>query len=89
LIIKDMVVTYNDSSLQDPTASFNTETNPRTTRLTRTYFDGSRPFAYTDLNLTDLVLSTHNSTAELRDILNPYHNQAMQDFFDYYLPLVD
>ena len=89
LIIKDMVVTYNDSSLQDPTASFNAETNPRTTRLTRTYFDGSRPFAYTDLNLTDLVLPTHNSTAELRDILNPYHNQAMQDFFDHYLPLVD
>jgi len=88
LIIKDMVVTYNDSSLANPSSSFNADTNPRTTALTRTFFDGSRPLQYTELDLRDLVLPVHNSTAELRTILEPYHNQAMADFFDMYLPKV-
>jgi hypothetical protein len=88
LIIKDMVVTYNDSSLANPSSPFNADTNPRTTALTRTFFDGSRPLQYTDLDLRDLVLPVHNSTAELRTILEPYHNQAMADFFDMYLSKV-
>ncbi|MFZ9704425.1 MAG: hypothetical protein ACO3BB_04085, partial [Bacilli bacterium] len=79
-IIEDMVVTYNDSS-RDAEGNW-------TTRLTRTYFDGTRPLAFTDLNLTELELAPHTSTAALRDLLKPYHNQAMQDFFDYYLPRV-
>ena len=79
-IIEDMVVTYNDSS-RDAEGNW-------TTRLTRTYFDGTRPLAFTDLNLTNLELAPHTSTAALRDLLKPYHNQAMQDFFDYYLPRV-
>jgi hypothetical protein len=79
-IIKDMVVTYNDSSRN--------ENNEWTQQLTRTYFDGTRPLQYTDLNLTSLVLEPHTSTAALRDLLKPYHNQAMQDFFDFYLPKV-
>ncbi len=80
-IIQDMVVTYNDSS-RDQDGNW-------TQALTRTYFDGTRPFQYTNLNLSDLVLPVHSSTAALRDILKPYHNQAMQDFFDFYLPKVD
>jgi hypothetical protein len=87
-------VTYNDSSLQDPTKPFNDNPqsenpiNLRTLSLTRTFFDGSRPLKYTDLDLRDLVLPVHNSTAELRTILEPYHNKAMADFFDMYLSKV-
>ncbi len=87
-IIKDMIVTYNDSSLQDPTRGFNADTNPRTTSLTRTFFDGSRPLVYTTLNLTTLTLPVHENSQQLRDILKPYHNGAMLEFFNYYLPLL-
>lgn len=80
-IIQDMIVTYNDSSRN--------ENGEWTQQLTRTYFDGTRPFQYTDLNLTSLALPIHSSTAALRDILKPYHNQAMQDFFDFYIPQVN
>jgi hypothetical protein len=89
LIIKDMIVTYNDSSLLNPSLPFNADTNPRTTQLSRTFFDGSRPLQYTNLNLTTVVLPAHSSSAELRSILEPYHNQAMADFFAMYLPLVN
>jgi hypothetical protein len=78
LVIKDMIVTYNDSSRNAQ--------GQWTTQLTRTFFDGSRPLQYTNLNLTTKVLPQHQTTAELRDILKTDHNQAMQDFFDYYLP---
>jgi len=88
LIIKDMLVTYNDSSLQDPLLPFNADTNPRTTSLSRTFFDGSRPLQYTTLDLTDLVLPFHTSGTELRGIIEPYHNQAMEAFFAMYLPQV-
>ena len=88
LIIKDMLVTYNDSSLQNPLLPFNADTNPRTTSLSRTFFDGSRPLQYTELNLTDLVLPVHASGTELRGILEPYHNQAMEEFFEMYLQKV-
>ena len=88
LIIKDMLVTYNDSSLQNPLLPFNADTNPRTTSLSRTFFDGSRPLQYTELNLTDLVLPVHTSGTELRGILEPYHNQAMEEFFEMYLEKV-
>jgi hypothetical protein len=88
LIIKDMIVTYNDSSLQNPLLEFNAETNPRTTSLTRTFFDGSRPLGYTTLDLRTLVLPSHSSGAELRTILEPYHNEAMEDFFTMYLPKI-
>ena len=88
LIIKDMMVTYNDSSLLDPTQSFEAQTNPRTTSLSRTFFDGNRPLQYTSLDLTDLVLPVHQNTSELRAILEPHHNQAMLDFFTMYLPEV-
>jgi hypothetical protein len=88
LIIKDMVVTYNDSSLQNPLLPFNADTNPRTTALSRTFFDGSRPLQYTELDLTDLVLPVHTSGTELRGILEPHHNQAMEAFFEMYLDLV-
>ena len=88
LIIKDMVVTYNDSSLQNPLLPFNADTNPRTTSLSRTFFDGSRPLQYTALDLTDLVLPVHTSGTELRGILEPYHNQAMEAFFEMYLDQV-
>jgi hypothetical protein len=87
-IIKDMMVTYNDSSLLDPTQPFNAQTNPRTTSLSRTFFDGTRPLHYTNLDLTELELEVHQSTAELREILEPHHNQAMLDFFTMYLPEV-
>ena len=88
LIIKDMIVTYNDSSLQNPLLGFNAETNPRTTSLSRTFFDGSRPLRYTTLDLRTLVLPSHSSGAELRTILEPYHNEAMEDFFTMYLPKI-
>ena len=88
LIIKDMLVTYNDSSLQNPLLPFNAETNPRTTALSRTFFDGTRPLQYTTLDLTSLVLPVHGSGTELRGILEPHHNQAMEAFFDMYLPQV-
>jgi hypothetical protein len=87
-IIKDMIVTYNDSSLQDPTRGFNADTNPRTTSLTRTFFDGSRPLQYTTLNLTTLTLPVHDNSQQLREILKPYHNGAMLEFLNYYLPLL-
>jgi hypothetical protein len=88
LIIKDMVVTYNDSSVSDPTKPFDVQTNPRTTSLSRTFFDGTRPLQYTTLDLTDLVLPVHQNTSELRAILEPHHNKAMLDFFTMYLPQV-
>lgn len=78
LIIQDMVVTYNDSSRND--------LGQWTTRLTRTFFDGTRPLQYTNLNLSTKTLAAHQSTQELRTILEPDHNQAMRDFFNYYLP---
>jgi hypothetical protein len=97
-IIKDMMVTYNDSSLLDPTKAFdnnptienepNPNYNPRTTSLSRTFFDGTRPLQYTNLDLTELELEVHQNTAELRKILEPHHNQAMLDFFTMYLPEV-
>ena len=87
-IIKDMMVTYNDSSLQDPTKSFNAETNPRTTSLSRTFFDRSRPLQYTTIDLRTLSLPPHQNSSELRAILEPHHNQAMLDFFTMYLPEV-
>jgi hypothetical protein len=87
-IIKDMMVTYNDSSLLDPTQPFDAQTNPRTTSLSRTFFDGTRPLQYTTLKLTELVLPVHQNTSELRQILEPHHNKAMLDFFTMYLPEV-
>jgi hypothetical protein len=110
LIIKDMVVTYNDSSLLDPSKRFdnnptrenadnqiepNPNYNPRTTSITRTFFDGSRPLKYTNLNifeLSDQVLpsnlpANHNSD-DLRNILKPHHKKAMLDFFTMYLPKI-
>ena len=87
-IIKDMVVTYNDSSLQDPTKSFDAQTNPRTTSLSRTFFDRSRPLQYTTIDLQTLTLPSHQNSAELRAILEPYHNQAMLAFFTMYLAKV-
>jgi hypothetical protein len=87
-IIKDMVVAYNDSSLQNPLLPFHAETNPRTTSLSRTFFDGSRPLQYTELDLTDLVLPVHTSGTELRGLLEPHHNQAMESFFEMYLEQV-
>jgi hypothetical protein len=87
-IIKDMMVTYNDSSLQDPTKSFNAETNPRTTSLSRTFFDRSRPLQYTTIDLRTLSLPPHQNSSELRAILEPHHNHAMLDFFTMYLPEV-
>jgi hypothetical protein len=83
LIIKDMIVTYNDSSRN--------ANNEWTNRLTRTFFDGSRPLQYTNLNLTTLTFSEDNtptSSDKLRPILEPYHNRAMLDFFSMYLPKV-
>jgi hypothetical protein len=110
LIIKDMLVTYNDSSLLDPSKRFdnsptrknennedipNPDYNPRTTSITRTFFDGSRPLKYTTLNifeLSDSVLPSdlpeNHDSNDLRKILEPHHNQAMLDFFTMYLPEV-
>jgi hypothetical protein len=88
-IIADMIVVYNDSSVTNPSLPFHADTNPRGTSLTRTFFDGTRPLAYTNLDLTSLVLPAHSSTSALRDILKSHHNGALQAFFDYYLPLLD
>ena len=83
-IIQDMLVVYHDTTLQnplDPTSGF-------TTTITRTFFDGTRPLQYTDLNLSNVTLEAHTNTAELRELLRPYHERALQDFFDYYVPLL-
>jgi len=88
-IIQDMIVVYNDSSVTNPSLPFNADTNPRGTSLSRTFFDGSRPLAYTTLNLTTLTLAPHTLTSQLRDLLKTHHNGALQAFFDYYLPLLD
>lgn len=77
-IIVDMLVVYNDTTRD--------EQGNWTQNVTRTFFDGSRPLQYTDLDLTTITLAEHSSSATLRDALRPYHNQAMQDFFDYYVP---
>jgi hypothetical protein len=79
-IIKDMLVVYNDST-RDSEGNW-------TTQITRTFFDGSRPLQYTDLNLTNYTLASHTSSGQLRDILRPYHEQALDDFFNYYIPLL-
>jgi hypothetical protein len=79
-IIKDMLVVYNDST-RDSEGNW-------TTQITRTFFDGSRPLQYTDLNLTNYTLASHTSSGHLRDLLRPYHEQALDDFFDYYIPLL-
>jgi hypothetical protein len=83
LIIKDMIVTYNDSSRNS--------NNEWTNRLTRTFFDGSRPLQYTNLNLTTITFEEEeipNSSDDLRAVLKPYHNPAMLAFFSMYLPKV-
>jgi hypothetical protein len=85
LIIKDMIVTYNDSSLLNPTHPFDAVKNLRTTRITHTFFDGKRPLAYKNLNLTNQLIAEHNSTDALREILKPYHNQALAEFFSFYI----
>jgi predicted bacteriocin transport accessory protein len=87
-IIEDMLVVYNDSSVQNPLLPYHAETNPRITSLTRTFFDGTRPLAYTDVNLTTITLPVHTTGTELRFALENYHSEAMQDFFEYYLPLL-
>ncbi len=110
LIIKDMLVTYNDSSLLDPSKRFdnnptrenednqtesNPNYNPRTTSITRTFFDGSRPLKYTSLNIFEISdsvlpsnLPANHDSNDLREILKPHHNKAMLDFFTMYLPEV-
>lgn len=89
LIIKDMVVTYNDSVIENPSMAFNATTNPRTTRITRTFFDGTRPLQYTTLNMLNVEIGATANSNELRQRIETQHNQAMQDFFDMYLPMVD
>ena len=79
-IILDMLVVYNDTTREDP----NDSQTPYTRFVTRTFFDGSRPLAYTDLDLTTIELAVHTNSSELRDALKPYHNEALLDFFTYY-----
>jgi hypothetical protein len=79
-IIVDMIVVYNDST-RDSEGNY-------TTNVTRTFFDGTRPLQYTDLNLTEITLDPHTNSAGLRDALKPYHNEALLDFFTFYSPLI-
>lgn len=83
-IIQDMIVVYNDSTREDPTNA----QSPYTRFVTRSFFDGTRPLQYTDLNLTTIELDVHTNSAQLRDALKPYHNEALLDFFTYYSPLL-
>ncbi len=88
-IIKDMVVTYNDSVLQNPSLAFDATTNPRTTKITRTFFDGTRPLQYTTLTMLNQDIGATENSTQLRQRIESQHNQAMLDFFNYYLGSVD
>jgi hypothetical protein len=79
-IIMDMLVVYNDSTRD--------EFGNWTPFITRSFFDGTRPLQYVDetFNLLGLELGEHQNGTQLRNLIEPFHNQALQAFFDYYVP---
>lgn len=70
-VIGDMCVVYNDKRLND--------TDPIPT-ISVSFFDGTRPLKYTDLNLKGRTLPAWRRAA-----LGVYHDEAARRFFDYYL----
>ena len=73
-VIADMCVVYNDH--RDFTLSENTI-------ISETFFDGTRPLKYTDINLKGRALP-----AWKRSEIGVYHNELLRSFLDKYMPLV-
>lgn len=91
-IIQDMIVVYNDTHvLVDaqgvPIRDSNNATTP-TNKLTRSFFDGTRPLQYTSVNLMageGTPFTPTSSRAEYHAQLEPIYTPILQAFFDYYL----
>ena len=73
-IIKDNLVIYNDKRQ---------ERSDDLVVIGESFFDGTRPLKYTDINLKGRVLP-----AWRRVEIGVFHNKLAKDFFDYYLPKV-
>jgi len=73
-VIKDNLVIYNDVKQIRTDEKVVIETS---------FFDGSRPLKYTDVNLKGRILP-----AWRRVEIGVYHNKLAQAFFEYYLPKV-
>lgn len=92
-IIEDMIVVYNDTHvLVDengvPIRDENNATTP-TSQLTRSFFDGTRPLQYTNVNLMageGTPFTPTNSRAEYHAQLEPIYTPILEAFFDFYLP---
>lgn len=91
-IIVDMIVVYNDTNVLvdengTPIRDENNATTP-TNKITRSFFDGTRPLQYTDVNLMEGEGTPFTPTsirAEYHAQLEPIYTPILQAFFDYYL----
>jgi len=82
-IIKDMSVIYNDSYEAPGDGS-----HPY--QITRSYYDGTRTFAYTDANILGQYLSVPaEGTTDMHPSWAIYHEPIITAFFDMYMALVD
>lgn len=102
-IIKDMIVVYNDTNLQlneDGSTYIDDNGTPENTdddhtvptdKLTRSFFDGTRPLQYTDVNLMageGTAFTPTTVRAEYHAQLQPIYDPLLTAFFEMYLPLV-
>lgn len=91
-IIEDMIVVYNDTNaVVDnngiPVRDENNATTP-TNKITRSFFDGTRPLQYTTVNLMageGTSFTPTSSRAEYHAQLQPIYTPILQAFFDFYL----
>ena len=82
-VIKDMAVVYNDAYTKTDDA-----TNPY--RITRSYYDGTRPLGYTNINILGEYLNAPaEGTTDMRPSWEVYHEPLITAFFDMYVPLIN
>ncbi|MHB9098486.1 MAG: hypothetical protein ACYC5X_11780 [Syntrophales bacterium] len=81
-VIKDMAVVYNDAYKTDDA------TSPY--QITRSYYDGTRPLGYTNINILGKNLTAPaKGTTDMHPSWAAYHEPLIAAFFDIYVPSIN
>lgn len=82
-VIKDMAVVYNDAYKKTDDA-----TSPY--QITQSYYDGTRPLGYTNINILGKHLTAPiEGTTDMHPSWAAYHEPLIAAFFDMYVPLIN
>lgn len=82
-VIKDMAVVYNDAYRKTDDA-----VNPY--QITQSYYDGTRPLRYTNINILGKNLNAPaEGTTDMHPSWAAYHEPLITAFFDMYVPLIN